>query len=105
MLTFYGMLLLLQVDPLDATREFTRGVFSSVTTLIGISVDNRPVAGTRFQGTRKNTPRSLVILAQAPKGTLVPCCSVVCFLHAVAHHLARCFFALGPNIAVTSMQV
>lgn len=33
------------VDPLDATAEFTRGELKHVTTLIGISVNGRPVAG------------------------------------------------------------
>ncbi|EDQ92968.1 uncharacterized protein MONBRDRAFT_22257 [Monosiga brevicollis MX1] len=33
------------VDPLDATREFTRRVYEAVTVLIGICLDGQPVAG------------------------------------------------------------
>ena len=33
------------VDPLDGTKEYTKGVFEAVTILIGICVDGKPVAG------------------------------------------------------------
>merc|ERR1712228_842650 len=37
--------LIVWVDPLDGTREFTEGIKSAVTTLIGIAWKGRPIAG------------------------------------------------------------
>ncbi|CAL8111630.1 unnamed protein product [Orchesella dallaii] len=37
------------VDPLDGTQEFTKGLVGHVTTLIGIAVDARPVGGVIHQ--------------------------------------------------------
>lgn len=33
------------VDPLDGTSEYTQGILDGVTVLIGISVENRPIGG------------------------------------------------------------
>lgn len=33
------------VDPLDGTKEFTEGITSAVTVLIGVALDGRPIAG------------------------------------------------------------
>lgn len=35
----------LWVDPLDGTKEFTQGILECVTVLIGLSVQNRPIGG------------------------------------------------------------
>eukprot|EP00123_Amoebidium_parasiticum_P014604 comp22572_c0_seq1/m.34441 comp22572_c0_seq1/g.34441 ORF comp22572_c0_seq1/g.34441 comp22572_c0_seq1/m.34441 type:complete len:294 (-) comp22572_c0_seq1:188-1069(-) len=37
------------IDPLDGTKEFTEGITSAVTVLVGISVDGDPEAGVIFQ--------------------------------------------------------
>lgn len=37
--------IVLWVDPLDGTKEFTQGILENVTVLIGLSVENRPVGG------------------------------------------------------------
>lgn len=37
------------VDPLDGTKEFTRGIYSHVTVLIGIAVGSEPIAGVVYQ--------------------------------------------------------
>jgi len=37
------------IDPLDATKEFTLGFYYCVITLIGISIDGKPVAGIMYQ--------------------------------------------------------
>jgi len=37
------------IDPLDATKEFTLGFYYCVITLIGISIDGKPAAGIMYQ--------------------------------------------------------
>lgn len=37
------------VDPLDGTKEFTRGIYSHVTVLIGIAYNSEPIAGVVYQ--------------------------------------------------------
>lgn len=51
------------IDPLDATKEFTEGVYSNVTTLIGIAVNDEATAGVIFQPWSQNDNES-------PKGCL-----------------------------------
>jgi len=50
----------LYVDPIDGTKDFTEGLFSSVTVLIGIVLKNRPIAGVVYQPwseDNKNAPK------------------------------------------------
>jgi len=41
--------LTLFIDPIDATKEFTEGLYSNVTILIGITYQNKPLAGVVYQ--------------------------------------------------------
>jgi len=53
----------LYVDPIEGTKEFTEGIFSSVTVLIGIVLKNRPIAGVIYQPWSEDNK-------DAPKGSL-----------------------------------
>jgi len=44
----------LYVDPIDGTKEFTEGLYSNVTILIGIANKNRPIAGVISQPWSEN---------------------------------------------------
>ncbi|XP_052827395.1 3'(2'),5'-bisphosphate nucleotidase 1 isoform X2 [Octopus bimaculoides] len=47
--TFVGEEIIVWVDPLDGTKEFTQGLLDHVTVLIGISVNGSAVAGVVYQ--------------------------------------------------------
>jgi len=51
------------IDPIDATKEFTEGIYSNVTTLIGIVVKDEAIAGVIYQPWSRDD-------IESPKGCL-----------------------------------
>ncbi|XP_050353961.1 3'(2'),5'-bisphosphate nucleotidase 1 isoform X2 [Nymphalis io] len=66
------------VDPLDGTSEYTQGFLEHVTVLIGISVNEKPVAGVIHQpyyksaGSEKKTGRTIWGLQEVGVGGFTP---------------------------------
>jgi 3'-phosphoadenosine 5'-phosphosulfate (PAPS) 3'-phosphatase len=56
--------LTIYIDPIDATKEFTEGLYSNVTILIGIALNSDPIAGVVYQPWSENNNNS-------PAGILV----------------------------------
>jgi len=50
--------LTLYIDPIDGTKEFTEGIYSNVTILIGVALKSDPIAGVVFQPWSENNNNS-----------------------------------------------